>query len=254
MSLLSTSELILLIILFFATSVIGVVTGSNSLITVPVMFQFDIDPRVAVATNMFGLTFMNIGATIPFLRRGIIDKKKVTPLVGITLVASAIGAGLVLLITPANIKLLVSLAMIAVTIFTLVKRDAGIAEAAEVSTRATVLTYVLTFALGIYGGLYSGGYVTILTAVFVAFFGMTFTESVASTKLINIFSSAIATLIFMWQGLIDYRLGLVLAVTMFAGAYIGAHTVTKLSDVWLKRIFIGAVLILAVKTLFDFVL
>jgi len=245
--------LIVLIILFFATSVVGVVTGSNSLITVPVMFQFGVDPKVAVATNMFGLTFMNVGATIPFLRQDIIDKKKIAPLVGITLVASAIGAFLVLLITPANIKLLVSAAMIAVTIFTLLKRDAGIAGAAEISAKATVLTYVLTFALGIYGGLYSGGYVTLLTAVYVAFFGMTFTESVASTKLINIFSSAIATAIFMWQGLVDYRLGTILAITMFVGAYIGAHTVTKLSDVWLKRIFIGAVLILAVKTLLDFV-
>ena len=123
----STNALTLLIILFFITSAIGVVTGSNSLITVPVMFQFGIDPKIAVATNMFGLTFMNIGATIPFLRRGVFDRQKLTPLVGITLVASAIGASLVLLITPANIKLLVSLAMIAVTVFTLFKRDAGIA-------------------------------------------------------------------------------------------------------------------------------
>ena len=253
MQLLSTNALILLIVLFFLTSIIGVVTGSNSLITVPVMFQFGIDPKTAVATNMFGLTFMNVGATIPFLRQGIIDKKKVAPLVAMTLAASALGALLVLWITPANIKLLVSIAMIAVTIFTFLKRDAGIAETAEVSTRATVLTYVLTFALGVYGGLYSGGYVTMLTAVYVAFFGMTFSESVASTKLINIFSSAIATLIFMWQGLVDYRLGFILAVTMFVGAYIGAHTVTKLSDVWLKRIFIGAVLILAVKTFVDFI-
>jgi uncharacterized membrane protein YfcA len=250
----TTTALALLILLFFVTSVIGVVTGSNSLITVPVMFQFGVPPKVAVATNMFGLTFMNVGATIPFLRRGAIDVKKVTPLIIVTLVASAIGAGLVLLITPANIKLLVSIAMIAVTIFTLVKRDAGIAKAAEISTKATILTYILTFALGVYGGLYSGGYVTMLTAVYVAFFGMTFTESVASTKLINIFSSAIATLIFMWQGLVDYRLGFILAITMFVGAYIGAHTVTKLSDVWLKRIFIAAVLILAIKTLIDFVL
>ena len=249
----SISALLLLIFLFFVTSIIGVVTGSNSLITVPVMFQFGIDPKTAVATNMFGLTFMNVGATIPFLRSGIIDRQKVTPLVLITLLASALGALLVLWITPANIKLLVSVAMIVVTIFTLVKRDAGIAETAGISTGATVLTYVLTFALGIYGGLYSGGYVTMLTAALVAFFGMTFTESVASTKLINIFSSAIATLIFMWHGLVYYRLGFILAVIMFIGAYIGAHTVTKLSDVWLKRIFIGAVLILAVKTIFDFI-
>ncbi len=249
-----TAQLILLILLFFLTSAIGVVTGSNSLITVPVMFQFGIDPKIAVATNMFGLTFMNIGATIPFLRRGAIDTKKITPLVIITLVASAIGASLVMLITPQNIKLLVSIAMIAVTIFTLVKRDSGIAAVAEISQRARILTYILTFILGIYGGLYSGGYTTMLTALYVAFFGMTFTESVASTKLINVFSSAIATVIFMWQGLIDYKLGAILAVTMFIGAFIGAHTVTKLSDVWLKRIFIAFVLILAVKTLLDFIL
>ena len=250
----TTSDLILLIVLFFLTSAVGVVTGSNSLITVPVMFQFGIDPKIAVATNMFGLTFMNIGATIPFIKRGAIDTKKITPLVIITLVASAIGASLVLLITPTNIKLLVSAAMIAVTVFTLLKRDSGISAAAEISRRARILTYVLTFMLGIYGGLYSGGYTTMLTAVYVAFFGMTFTESVASTKLINVFSSAIATLIFMWQGLIDYKLGAIIAVTMFVGAYIGAHTVTKLSDVWLKRIFIAVVLLLAVKTLLDFVL
>jgi uncharacterized protein len=91
----STTALALLILLFFVTSIIGVVTGSNSLITVPVMFQFGVDPKVAVATNMFGLTFMNVGATIPFLRRGTIDLKKVSPLVLITLIASAIGAGLV---------------------------------------------------------------------------------------------------------------------------------------------------------------
>ena len=241
-----------MIILFFVTSIVGVVTGSNSLITVPVMFQFGIDPKIAVATNMFGLTFMNIGATIPFLRQGAIDVKKVSPLILITLVASAIGAGLVIFITTQNIKLLVSVAMICVTIFTLLKRDAGIA-AAEVSSRAKILTYVLTFALGVYGGLYSGGYVTMLTAVYVGFFGMTFTESVASTKLINVFSSSIASLIFIWQGLVDYKLGAILAVTMFIGAYIGAYTVTKLNDVWLKRIFIATVLILAIKTILDFI-
>jgi uncharacterized membrane protein YfcA len=248
-----TTSLILLIILFFVTSVIGVVTGSNSLITVPVMFQFGIDPKIAVATNMFGLTFMNIGATIPFLRQGAIDTKKVSPLVLITLVASAIGASLVIFITPQNIKLLVSIAMIAVTLFTVFKRDAGIAAVAEISSRARILTYILTFVLGIYGGLYSGGYTTMLTAAYVAFFGMTFTESVASTKLINVFSSSIATLIFMWQGLIDYKLGAILAVTMFIGAYIGAYTVTKLNDVWLKRIFLATVLILAIKTILDFI-
>lgn len=250
----TATDLILLVLLFFITSAVGVVTGSNSLITVPVMFQFGIEPRVAVATNMFGLTFMAIGATIPFLRRGAIDKKRISPLILLTVAGSAIGALLVGFISDKTMPIIVSVSMIAVTIFTLLKRDSGVVKTEAVSRNSQIVAYVLTFLLAIYGGLYSGGYVTMLTASLVAFFGMTFTESVASTKLINVFSSAIATVIFMWQGLVDYRLGLILGATMFVAAYAGAKIVTRLDDVWLKRIFLFTVLILAIKTIYDFTL
>ena len=129
--------------------------------------------------------------------------------------------------------------MIAVVIFTLVKSRSGIEKAKTVSAGYKILTFVLTFLLGIYGGLYSGGYVTILTATLVAFFGMTYSEAVANTKFINVFSSLIATIVFMWQGLVDYKLGLILGVTMFLGAYAGAHFVIKLNDIWIRRIFLA---------------
>jgi uncharacterized membrane protein YfcA len=248
----TTAALSVLVIVFFLTTVVGVVTGSNSLVTVPVMFQFGIEPKVAVATNMFGLTFMAVGATIPFIRQGKIEFRKISPLVALTVISSAIGALLVGLISDHGIKLMVSIAMIAVAVFTLIKRNKGIEKVSAVSRGALVATYILTFLLGIYGGLYSGGYVTILTAVCVAFFGMTFSEAVASTKFINIFSSSVATVVFAWQNLIDYKLGIILAVTMFVGAYIGAHYVTRLNDLWLKRIFLTTVLLLALKTIYDF--
>src|SRR5436309_1844041 len=120
-----TYELIVLIVVFFLTSVVGVVTGSNSLIAVPVMFQFGIDPRVAVATNMFALVFMSAGGTIPFLRQRKIEFRKIAPLVGITIIGSAIGAAIVGFITGEAIKLIVSLAMIAVVIFAVVKGRSG---------------------------------------------------------------------------------------------------------------------------------
>ncbi len=247
----SISALILLIILFFVTSAVGVVTGSNSLITVPIMFQFGIEPKVAVATNMFGLTFMSIGATIPFFKEGLFDRKTLSPLIILTLIGSALGALLVGLITNQSIKLIVSISMITVALFTIFRPQTGLKKEASISSGAVLLVFALTFLLGIYGGLFSGGYVTMLTAVYVTFFGMTFTEAVASTKLINVFSSLIASAIFAWQGLIDYKIGLILAVTMFIAAYIGAKTVTKLNDLWLKRIFLTAVLILAIKTIYD---
>src|SRR4051812_34431214 len=140
------------------------------------MFQFGIDEKVAVATNMFGLMFMAVGGSIPFIRSGKIDYGKVGPMVLLTAISSAIGAALVGVITNQGIKVIVTVAMIVVTVFTMLNRrpDGG----SKVSKRASGLAFVLTFLLGIYGGLYSGGYVTVLTAVLVAFYGMTYIESI----------------------------------------------------------------------------
>lgn len=240
----------ILVLLFFVTTLVGVVTGSNSLITVPVMFQFGIDEKVAVATNMFGLTFMSVGATIPFVRQGKVNYGKVWPLLVLTFAGSAAGAALVGVITNQSLKLIVSIAMIAVAVFIFWQRDAG-GQAAAAREPKRVLVYLLSFGLAIYGGLYSGGYVTILTAVLVAFFAMPFSEAVASTKLINVCSSLIATLIFMREGLVDYKLGVILSITMFIGAYIGAHYAAKMNETLLRRIFLATVLLLALKTLYD---
>ncbi len=110
----TSSALIILILVFFITSVVGVVTGSNSLIAVPVMFQVGVEPRVAIATNMFALVFMSIGGTIPFFRQGSIDVKKLLPLVILTIGSSAIGALLVGMISNSGLRLVVSLSMIIV--------------------------------------------------------------------------------------------------------------------------------------------
>ncbi len=244
-------ELAILIIVFFVTTAIGVVTGSNSLITVPVMFQFGIDPRVAVATNMFGLTFMSIGASIPFFREGLFDRKRLPILLPLTLIGSAIGAFLVGIISSTTMPKIVSVSMLAACLMLVFRPETNKIKSSPTTNSARILVYVLAFLLAIYGGLYSGGYVTALTTVFVTLFGMTFSEAVANTKIINVFSSAIATLIFAWQGLIDYRLGIILGVTMFIAAYVGAKFATRMSEIWLRRIFLTAVIILAIKTLLD---
>jgi len=78
---------------------------------------------------------------------------------------------------------------------------------------------------------------------------MTFLQAVATTKLINLFSSGVATLVFIWRGVVDLRLGIVLGVCMFLGALLGGRIALLLSTIWLRRIFIAAVLGLAVKLL-----
>jgi uncharacterized protein len=121
--------LLWLILIFLVTSAISVVTGSTSLITVPAMFQFHIEPRIALATNMFALTFMSFGGALPFVRVQEVDLKRLPLLIALTLTGSLIGAFLLLLIPVRSVSIIVSTAMIAVAIFSIFYRKSGLQNA-----------------------------------------------------------------------------------------------------------------------------
>jgi uncharacterized membrane protein YfcA len=239
-----------LILIFFLTSALSVVTGSTSLITVPAMFQFHIEPRTAVATNMFALTFMSLGGALPFLRGQHVDRQRLPLLIVLTLAGSLLGAFLLILVPAGSVSVIVSVAMIAVAIFSVIYRKSGLENVTgPPSSSAMLAGYALTFLLGIYGGFFSGGYVTLLTAAYVALFRMSFVEAIATTKVVNVFSSAIATAVFMRQRLVDYRLGIILGIAMFTGALFGARFAIRVGNLWLRRIFLTAVWALGLKAL-----
>jgi uncharacterized protein len=243
-----SSRLAILIAVFFFTSVLSVITGSTSLITVPVMIQLGIEPHVAIATNMLALTFMSVGGSLAFARKGVPVGRSLPVNILLTVVGSTLGALLLFKTSDHMLDSVIAFAMTAVAVFSLVQKDFGAGgTGATVSSRRRLGGYAATFLLAVYGGLFSGGYVTVLTYVFVTLFGTTLLQSMAATKFVNIFSSAAATLVFLHRGIVDYKLGIVLGITMFAGAMIGGRAVLKLSATWIRWVFIAAVFCLAAR-------
>ena len=246
----SGAKLLTLIVVFFLTSVISVVTGSTSLITVPVMIALGIEAHVAIATNMLALTFMSAGGSLPFIGRGVLSRSRLLPSIVLTIIGSGLGAFLLLSIPLKALQITIAVSMIGVAILSLLNKNLGqTSHNAPTSRLGVIAGYAATFLLAIYGGFFSGGYVTMLTAAFVLLFGMTFLQAVATTKVINVFSSGVATLLFIWRGVVDLKLGIILGISMFLGALLGARIALFLSTVWLRRIFIAAVVGLAVKLL-----
>jgi uncharacterized protein len=245
-------HLLIICTIFFLTSSVSVVTGSTSLITVPVLITFGIEPHVAVASNMLALIFMSVGGSLPFAYRGVIERRILPLGIILSVIGSALGALLLLRIHTKTLQLTIVIAMIAISVLSLLRHDQK-ADQRPVTFASEATGYLLTFALAIYGGLFSGGYVTMLTAVFVFLLGLSFLQAVATTKVINVFSSLIATAIFAVRGVIDYKLGLLLGAAMFLGAVLGGHIAIRLSAVWLRRVFIVAVFALAAKMLIGLV-
>jgi hypothetical protein len=198
---------------------------------------------------MFALIFLSAGATYPFLKSNHIHRPRLPLLVGLTLAGSIIGAVLLVSVSTDVMPLLIALFMLGMVAFSLLNPQAGVDSVGVPSRKAEIGGYVATFVLGIYGGFFSGGYVTLLTAAYVVLFGMAYIEAVATTKLINIFSSLVATAIFISQGLVDFEWGLVLGAAMLAGGMVGARIALRVSNTWLRRIFLASVVLLALKLL-----
>jgi hypothetical protein len=146
------------------------------------------------------------------------------PSIVLTTIGSGLGAFLLLTVPLKALQLIIAVAMIAVAVFSLLNKNLGQASHDAPASWGGALTgYAATFLLAIYGGFFSGGYVTMLTAAFVVFFGMTFLQAVATTKVINVFSSGIATVVFVWRGVVDLKLGIILGIAMFLGALLGGR-------------------------------
>jgi uncharacterized membrane protein YfcA len=178
----SGARLLTLVAVFFFTSLISVVTGSTSLITVPVMIALGMEVHVAVATNMLALTFMSVGGSLPFVGTGVLSRSRLLPSIVLTIVGSGLGALLLLRVPLKALQIVIAVAMIGVAIFSLLNKNLGQASHGAPASDVGVITgYAATFLLAIYGGFFSGGYVTMLTAAFVVLFGMTFMQAVATT-------------------------------------------------------------------------
>jgi uncharacterized protein len=186
------------------------------------MIALGIEAHVAVATNMLALTFMSVGGSLPFMGEGVLSRSRFLPSIVLTILGSGLGALLLLTVPLKALQITIAVSMIGVAVFSLLNKNLGQASHdVPASQLGVVAGYASTFLLAIYGGFSSGGYVTMLTAAFVLLFGMTFLQAVATTKVINVFSSGVATVVFVWRGVVDLKLGVLLGISMFLGALLG---------------------------------
>ncbi len=231
---------------WFAAS-FGAIAGGNSLLTVPALILMGVEPSVAIASNMFGITFLCLGAGFRFARS---EHLRLHPTLLLCLAAipgSLLGAHITLSISADALRTIIIAALGGIVLFLIFKPSFG-EKHKDTSRRLQVTGFVTTSMWAVYGGLFSGGYTTVLTVAVIFFFGLSLLESVATTKIINLGSSLAATLLFAAAGAIDYDIAIPLAISMLLGGYTGAHLATRLPHEWIRKIMILIVTGLAAAT------
>jgi hypothetical protein len=246
-------DLLKLFIIFFVglgSSFIGTLVGGSSLINIPVLILLGLSPHSAIATDRMGITGIGISGLYKFHQKGLVNYR-IGFVIGIpVLLGSFIGANLVLQISPSVLKKVIVLITVSVLVLLVMQPKLGVRKTPRsLETRDFLVGMFLSLLVGIYGGFYGAGAATFVIYILIFVFGQTFLESAGTMKIASIAMTATATLTFAYHGVIHYPLAIAMFMGSFIGSFVGAHYSDRIGDVWLKRLFIGVVLIVAVKLL-----
>jgi uncharacterized protein len=242
-----------LVIIFLAglfSAVFGTLVGGSSLITIPLLILLGLPPHSAIGTDRTGVTAIGLAGLYQFHKKGLI-RYGIAFILGIPcLVGSFIGANLALQVSPAVMKKTIAVMTLALLALLMAKSNSGIEKASRpLTTRVVVTGTLLSLVVGIYGGFYGAGAGTFLSYILILVFGQTFLESAATLKIASILMTLTAAITFAAHGAVHYPLAVSLFLGSFIGSTAGAYYSDRIGNVWIKRIFIGVVIIMVIKLL-----
>jgi uncharacterized protein len=245
------------IIIFCASmisSTFGTLVGGSSLITIPLLILMGLPPHTAIGTDRLGTSGIAMAGLYSFHRQGMM-RYGLAFIVGIPcLVGGFIGANLALQISPELLKKFIvalTVTFLAVVVANPRLGVAGMGTERRPTAGRYVLGVFLSLLSGIYGGFYGAGMGTLMSYIMILVFHQTFLESAANTKVAGIMMSVTSAATYAYHGAIHLPLALVMFTGSCIGSYASAQYSDRIGNVWIKRIFVGVALVMAIKLLTD---
>jgi hypothetical protein len=146
---------------------------------------------------------------------------------------------------------LVVVMMLAVAIYTFLRKDLGQTETHEPRAGDAWRGALFGLVIGLYDGFFGPGTGSFLIFGFVRLFGMDFVRASASAKVINSATNMSAIAFFASHGPILWAVGLTMAVCNLAGAQLGTHLALRHGAGFIRKAFLLVVAVLIVKQLHD---
>ena len=246
-------DLVNLLIIFTVAIIgasFGTLVGGTSLLTIPVLIFLGLPPHAAIGTDRLGITGLASVGWYKFHEKGLIHYPIALIVGGGALVGSFFGANLVLQVSTALLKKIIAIATLLLLMLVIVQPRLGVEKKERVVTRHNYGVGVLmSLIVGVYGGFYGAMAGTFLLYISLFTFKQTFLEGTATIKVASLLMTAMAAIVLARKGAIDYPMAAAMFLGCAIGSYIGAHYSDRIGNVWIKRLFIGVVLIMVIKLL-----
>ncbi|MCU4155468.1 sulfite exporter TauE/SafE family protein [Carboxylicivirga sp. A043] len=240
----------LLILAGLFAGFINTLAGSGSLITLPLLMFLGLSPHQANATNRIAIFFQNVVAVRNFKQQGLIHYKSSLFLVVPALIGSIIGASIAISINEDILNLFIGSLLFVMFFIILLKPDKWVkAQAGQANEKPAVWQIVIFFFIGVYGGFIQAGVGFFLLAGLVLGVGYDLIEANAIKVFIVLTYTAVALVIFIWSGQVNFIYGIILAIGNASGAFIASKYAQQIGVKYIRYILLTTVFVAAVKVL-----
>lgn len=250
----SLLTLLILAILAFIAGFIDAVVGGGGLIQLPALLVTLPNaplPTIFGTNKIAALSGTSIAA-FQYAKRIKFNIKLLIVISLASFIASYFGAKIVSIINPATLKPIILIILIAIAIYTFIKKDLGKIATKQLSVSLQMIFgAVIGLIIGFYDGFFGPGTGSFFVLAFVVILGFEFVQASAYAKIVNCMTNISALIVFIRQG--NYIIGIAILMAIFniTGSIIGSKMALKRGNGFIRIFFLIIVTIMIIRYGYD---
>ncbi len=236
--------LALLALAGLAAGFVDAVIGGSGLIQIPALLLWlpGATPVQVLGTNKLASICGTTVSSATYYRRVRPDPRTFVPLMVLAFVGSVLGALAASQIPESAFDPIVLVALIVVGAYVLFKPSLGEETALRFAGHQhTALAMATGFAIGFYDGALGPGTGSFFVFALVGLLGYSFLEASAKARIANWATNLAALCVFVPQGAVLWKVGLVMGACNLLGGYVGARTAVARGSRFVRVFFIVVV-------------
>jgi uncharacterized membrane protein YfcA len=249
-----TITIISLIILSFVAGFIDAVVGGGGLIQIPALLITLTKtplPTIFGTNKIAALAGTSISA-FQYSKRIKFNYKLLIVISICAGLASFLGAKVMSFINVSTLKPVILIVLIAIAIYTFVKKDLGSVQTKHLSfDKQLMYGSLIGFVIGFYDGFFGPGTGSFFVISFVVIMGFEFVQASAYSKVINCFTNISALIVFIRQGNYLLELAIIMAICNITGSLVGTKLALKKGNTFVRTTYLVIVTLLIFRYGYD---
>jgi len=230
--------------------VINTLAGNGSAITLTILTEvLQLPPNVANGTNRVGIFTQSAAGSWVFYKKGKLDIHRSRAYIIPIIIGAIFGVLVAVWVSNEQFKQVFQFMMLAMFLVILVRPKRWLQESNPNMRINYWLVLPAFFALGFYGGFIQMGMGIFFLAAMVLGARYSMTDANAVKSFVVMAYTIVVIAIFQWKGLIDWKMGALLAVGQTTGGWWAANFATghPAANLWAYRLLVVIVVLAIIK-------